>query len=87
MIYHVLNGDALTDRFIASGIEGETAVVRECLVEGDLHGDSLPDFWKTRANYLATAVHAGEADYFRKVVSEFDKLLSAPDNSISRKEP
>ncbi len=81
MIYHVLNGDALIDRFIASGISGEIAVARECLIDGDLRGDTLPDFWQSRALYLAGTFQAEKETYFKNVVPEFNKLLAAPDGS------
>jgi hypothetical protein len=80
MVYHILNGDALIDRFLSSGISGEKIVARECLIEGSLEGDTLPDFWKIRAAFIFEQ-YADEALYFQNVVSEFDKLLSAPEGS------
>ena len=53
MIYHILNGDALIDRFSATGLKGKMVVARECLIEGDLTGDKPEEFYQTRANYLA----------------------------------
>ncbi len=49
MILHVLPGDATVNAFEDSGIEGEIAVCRECLVDGDLSGSTLPEFWENRA--------------------------------------
>lgn len=81
MIYHILNGDALIDRFLATGLDGEMLVARECLIEGDLQGDTLPQFWQTRAKYLGGAYNEQQQRYFDDVASQFEKLLAAPNPS------
>jgi hypothetical protein len=81
MIFHVLNGDALVDRFVATGLQGEMVVMRECLIEGDLSGDTLDALYLTRANYLTKAYSEVQKSYFDEVVSEFNKLSAAPDES------
>lgn len=81
MTFQILNGDALTDRFRASGIPGEIVVVRECLIEGTLEGDPLADFWQNRADYIFGTYHADPEMYFKDVVAEFNRLLAAPNNS------
>ena len=78
MIYQILNGDALIKRFLETNITGVHVVARECLIEGDLQGDTLAAFWQNRARYLAGAYPETEEDYYQKVVAEFNKLLSAP---------
>jgi len=50
MIYHVLNGDALLPTFIETKLGGEIIVDRECLIEGDVSGDTLFEFWLTRGH-------------------------------------
>lgn len=77
MIYHILNGDSLAYSFHHAKIEGEIIVVREALVDGDLSGDSLEDFWQTRANYFGITA----TDYDKSVVKEFEKILNAPAHS------
>ena len=77
MVYQVLNGDALTDRFIQAGIDGEIIVTRECLVDGKLEGNSLHDFFRTRAKYLADESGENEQDYFHRIVNEFEKIIHA----------
>jgi hypothetical protein len=52
MTYHILNGDSLAGTFPNAKLPGEIIVARECLIEGDLHGDSLDEFLKTRASYI-----------------------------------
>jgi hypothetical protein len=78
MIYNILNGDALAYSFPDAGIEGEIIVVREALIDGELTGNKLEDFWQIRARVLETTA----ADYQNKVVNEFEKLINAPDNSV-----
>ena len=77
MIYQVLNGDAMIDRFFATGLEGEMISTRECLIDGNLQGDTLPDFYKARAEYLKDSLGANEKEYYDEVVSEFEKLSAA----------
>jgi len=78
MNYHILNGDALKDRFPDS-IEGEIIVARECLVDGAVQGASLAELYATRALFLSQAYGGGdEAAYYKKVVTEFDKIKTIP---------
>lgn len=81
MILHVLPGDSLVETFNASGIEGDLAVCRECLVEGDLAGDTLPEFWETRARFLAGQYGKTADDYHESVVREFAKLSALQSGS------
>lgn len=81
MIYHVLNGDALLPRFLATKLAGEVIIDRECLVVGDLSGDTPTEFWVTRAAYIEAAYHETRSDYYQRVVSEFDRLRTAPNQS------
>jgi hypothetical protein len=74
MIYHVLNGDSLAYSFPATAIRGEVIVDREGLIDGDLEGDDLPAFWRTRAAFMGLP----DDEYHRMVVSEFEKILAAP---------
>jgi hypothetical protein len=81
MIYHILNGDAMIDRFVATGIQGEMISTRECMIDGSLAGNSLADFYQTRAKFISGAYGEKENDYYTAVVSEFDKLLAADNPS------
>jgi hypothetical protein len=80
MTYHILNGDSLASTFPNAKLPGEIIVARECLIEGDLHGDSLDEFWKTRASYIGRT-YQEQHRYYTEVVEEFEKLIKAPDNS------
>jgi hypothetical protein len=56
-------------------------VTRECLIEGDLSGDTRDAFYHTRANYLAATYKEVSKSYFEEVVSEFEKLVAVPSPS------
>jgi hypothetical protein len=77
MILHVLPGDAIVEKFEASGLDGEVGVCREALVDGDLSGGTLPEFWETRARSLGS----DDAGYHEKVVREFNKLTALQSGS------
>src|SRR5215203_5931157 len=77
MIYHILNGDSLAYSFPETKISGEIIVVREALIEGDLSGDNLHDFWQSRATYMGLT----EGEYHNNVVKEFETIMNAPDDS------
>ena len=77
MVYNILNGDSLAYSFPAAKIEGEIMVVREGLIDGELSGDNLHDFWQSRARYMKIT----ETEYKNSVVKEFEKIMNAPDNS------
>src|SRR4030095_16282237 len=77
MIYNILNGDSLAYSFPDTKIEGEVMVVREGLIDGDLSGDNLHDFWQSRAKYMGLTAD----EYQNQVVKEFEKIMNAPDNS------
>ena len=64
MVYNILNGDSLAYSFQDAKIEGNNVVVRECLIDGDLSGDNLYDFWQSRANYIGIT----ETEYNNSVV-------------------
>src|SRR4051794_40854097 len=77
MIYHILNGDSLAYSFPETKIDGEIIVVREGLIDGDLSGDNLHDFWRSRAKYIGLP----EGEYHNNVEKEFEKIMNAPVNS------
>jgi hypothetical protein len=71
MVYNILNGDALANSFPDTKIEGDIIVVREGLIDGNLPGDNLHDFWQSRAKYMGLT----EAEYHNNVVKEFEKIM------------
>lgn len=79
MKYHILNGDALLDKF--PKIEGEKVVLRECLIEGDKSGDTWDIFVKNRVAFLNKQYATTPQEYLDKSVAEFEKIkqISASD--------
>jgi len=77
MVFNILNGDSLAYSFADTKIEGDIIVVREALIDGNLSGDTLHNFWQSRAKYMGLPA----AEYHNKVVKEFEKIMNAPDNS------
>ncbi len=77
MVYHILNGDAMFAGFREANIKGEIIVVREALIDGDVSGDDLYNFWESRSRYLGVL----ETEYYNDVICEFEKIINAPDNS------
>ncbi|MET0635839.1 MAG: DUF1835 domain-containing protein [Chitinophagaceae bacterium] len=77
MVYNILNGDSLAYSFPDTKIEGNIVVIREALIDGELSGDNLHDFWQSRAKYL----NITETEYNNSVVKELEKIMNAPDNS------
>ena len=75
--FHVLNGDALTDRFNALGLEGKIIITREALISGSLEGNNLVDFYRARANYLVGPGPSDLQQYYAYSVAEFDKICTA----------
>lgn len=77
MVYNILNGDALAYSFPNAGIEGDIIVMREALIDGDLSGNNLQEFWQSRATYHGAA----EEQYHSYVIKEFEKIIDATTNS------
>lgn len=71
---HILAGDALAYDLRKTNIDGETVICRECLIVGDVQGETLEEFWQTRAKFIETAYHVDQESYFIKTVGEFNKL-------------
>lgn len=74
MIYHMLPGDAQVDAFKNSGIDGGMLVCRECLIEGDLSGETLDDFFIERSAFINGAYGDDPANYYASVASQFRQL-------------
>src|SRR4030095_66733 len=77
MTYHILNGDSLAQSFLNAQIQGEVVVCREALIDGNVQGGDLQDLWRVRAKH-----HGIELDEYKQiVVSEYKKIIDAPNNS------
>lgn len=80
-IFHITNGDYLTDDLKKIPIVGEIIVCREALASGDLKAESLEEFWKTRAKSISEDYNVSKESYYEKSVSEFEKILNIPEGS------
>jgi hypothetical protein len=74
MVYNILNGDSLAYSFSDAKIDGEIVIAREALIDGDLSGNNLEEFWQARARYLGLS----DIEYRARTVKEFEKILNAP---------
>ena len=77
-MYHILNGDSLALRFPDAHIEGDVIIFREAFIEGDVSGNSLHDLWQSRARFMGLT----EEIYRNQIVTELEKIGSAPDDSV-----
>ncbi len=74
MIYHVLPGDAQVEEFKKTKINGKVIVCRECLIVGDIHAETLPEFWEQRAHFILSEYGEDEIEYHEKVADELAEL-------------
>ena len=81
-IMHVLPGDSMVESFKKTNIDGEFVVCRECLIEGELHGVDLAEFWEVRAKFIGENYGGSEDDYRRNVAAELEKLQNLPQQTV-----
>lgn len=79
--FHILNGDCLAEQLAETDIDHDLIICRECLIDGEVDADSLHAFWTLRATYIADNFNITAEEYFRKTVSEFEKLEKISDNA------
>lgn len=72
---HILNGDSLKFQ-VQNFLKEELIVARECLIDGNIQGESLNEFYNNRANYIAGYNGFSCDDYYQKTVPEFNKINS-----------
>jgi hypothetical protein len=80
--YHILNGDALKDQFPVD-LSGEVIVMKECLVDGPVQGDSLESFFKTRAAFIKEAFGDSEEKYSNEVIPQINKIASINSGEVN----
>ena len=78
MDVHVLNGDALAEKF---PFPGEIIVCREALVDGPVDARTCDAFFEQRAEFISDSFQADKTTYFNKVKSEFDRLANVGHSS------
>ena len=75
MQYHILNGDALKAQIPTDKITGNLIVCRECLIDGNIQGDSLMEFWDNRSEFMEKNYGIGVGRYNEHALPEFQKIL------------
>lgn len=76
-IYHILNGDSLRCQFPKS-ILGKIIIARECLVDGNIQGDTLSELFRNRAEHLESYSQVPKGKYFETTVPEIQKIMNIP---------
>lgn len=78
---HILNGDALLHQ-LPNSMQGERIVTKECLVDGDVNGETLDQLFQARASFIANHYDGyTEEEYFAEVVPNFTKMLLIEEGS------
>lgn len=80
-IFNITNGDCLAEQLKETTISGEMIICREALVAGSLQAENLDVFWKVRSEFIAENYGDTKEDYYRKVVSECNKMMQIPEDS------
>ncbi|SDQ43352.1 protein of unknown function [Chryseobacterium soldanellicola] len=80
-IFHITNGDYLAGQLKEISVDGEIIICREALVSGPLKAGSLEEFWKIRSEFILKNYNASSESYYKKVVSEFEKMINIPEGS------
>ena len=79
---HILNGKALKQQF-PEQLDGEIIVFHECLVDGNVEGDSLQEFFEVRSRFISTFYQGiDKDDYYHLTVSELEKIKLLPDSAV-----
>ncbi len=69
---HLLNGDELLHRF--PNLCGDKIVLRECLVEGVITGNTWEEFIENRQVYIDNTYRNSDSNYRKHTVEELEKL-------------
>jgi hypothetical protein len=72
---HILNGDSLASQFPKT-ISGQFIIARECLIEGEIAGNSLVEIVESRMRFFEKIYAVSKEEYQQKTISEFEKIKS-----------
>lgn len=81
--YNILNGDALKDQFPVDQIKGEIIIMKECLVDGPINGNSLNEFLENRANFIQEVYGDSASKYRDEVIPEISKITSIEEGEVN----
>ena len=74
MKYHILNGDALAEKFPTEKIHGQIIIIRESFIEGPLSKDFSDEFWNKRIEFVTAAYDANKEEYEEQFISQLRML-------------
>jgi len=80
MQHHILNGDALKAQLPLDKIDGYFIICRECLIDGNITGDSLMEFWDNRTQFIEQTYGTKGGKYNDLVLPQFQKILELTPN-------
>ena len=72
---HILNGDCLKAQ-LRHVVKDEVIVMRECLIDGNVQGETLTEFYANRANFTAQYQGCTVAGYYEIAAAEIDKIAN-----------
>lgn len=70
MVYQILNGDALAEKFPSKELPGQVVVIREAFIEGPLTKMFSNDFWENRIDFVLHTYEAGKDEYENQFLSQ-----------------
>lgn len=73
---HILNGDALSEKFPTTDIPGQIVMMREAFIEGPLSFDFSNEYWDKRAAFIYFAYGGEKEDYESQFLSQLRILDS-----------
>ena len=83
MRYHILNGDALAQKFPTEKLTGQIIVIREAFIEGPLSPEFSKEHWDKRAEFISTTYGAKRDDFIVQFLSQLQLLDSIkPEDEI-----
>ena len=72
---HILNGDCLKVQ-LQDIVKEKVIVMRECLIDGNVQGETLPELYASRANFTAQYPGCTVEGYYEVAAAEIDKIAS-----------
>lgn len=78
--YHILTGDILSQQL--HSLDGVKIVLRECLVEGNVSGNTLREIFTTRADFFTNTYGITKEEYKLKSEKEIIKIQEIEKSSV-----
>jgi len=82
-IFHILNGDTLKDQFPTDSLTGEIIIARECLVDGNVSGETLQKLIESRIVSMHEMYGTSPKDYLQKAAPELNKINDIKDGEVN----